>query len=82
MKEYELPDWAREHGKVLEKWKFKRYIRAVEKSVIVRAAATEDMEGRAEEELKEAKKNRSFFKIGTKMEKPFEGIFHLSNFHC
>ncbi len=30
-------------------------------------------EGRAEEELREAKKNRSFFKIGNKMEKPFEG---------
>jgi NAD-dependent DNA ligase len=24
--------------------------------------------------LKEAKKNRSFFKVGTKMEKPFEGV--------
>lgn len=29
-------------------------------------------EGRAEEEIREAKKNRSFFKIGTKTEKPFE----------
>lgn len=75
MEDYEIPDWVRDEDPFLKKWKFKRHMRAVEKSVIVRAAATEDMEGRAEEELKEAKKNRSFFKIGTKMEKPFEGKF-------
>eukprot|EP01127_Copromyxa_protea_P011414 TRINITY_DN2868_c0_g1_i1.p1 TRINITY_DN2868_c0_g1~~TRINITY_DN2868_c0_g1_i1.p1 ORF type:complete len:907 (-),score=279.95 TRINITY_DN2868_c0_g1_i1:69-2789(-) len=74
IEDYVIPDWAREDSKFLEKWVFKQHKRPNEKRVIVRAAATEDMEGRAEEELKEAKKNRSFFKVGTKTEKPFDGF--------
>lgn len=43
MEDYELPDWVKDDDPFLKKWKFKKHLRAVEKSVIVRAAATEDM---------------------------------------
>eukprot|EP01126_Amoeba_proteus_P041529 TRINITY_DN4472_c0_g1_i6.p1 TRINITY_DN4472_c0_g1~~TRINITY_DN4472_c0_g1_i6.p1 ORF type:complete len:736 (-),score=193.89 TRINITY_DN4472_c0_g1_i6:181-2388(-) len=71
MRPYKLPEWKKDIPG-LKGWKFQKRQRTAS-NTIVRAAVTEDMQGRTEEEIREAKKKRRFYDVGKSMEKPFEG---------